>query len=138
MQNQQLSRPTAYFLEDDDLLRTLGRDALRLELPDNWDLKDFSSLEELKRANSKQQGSIIISDLNVLDAGPEQVLSYLAEVRLRSEVIILSGDEKWVKQLQGTGNAHVFDKAQFNAMENLLKAIASVVKKQEPAHTDSH
>ena len=138
MQNQQLSRPTAYFLEDDDLLRSLGRDALRLELPENWNLEDFASLEELKRANSKLQGKIIISDLNVQDAGPEQVLSYLAEVRLRSEVIILSGDEKWVRQLQGTGNAHVFDKAQFNAMENLLKTIASVVRKHEPVQSDSH
>ncbi len=138
MQNQNTSRPTAYFLEDDDLLRSLGKDALRLELPDTWDLEEFASLEELKRANKRQLGKIIVSDLNVLDAGPEQVLSYLADLRLRSDVIILSGDEKWVKQLQGTGNAHVFDKSQFNAMENLLKTIASVVKKHEPAQSEAH
>lgn len=138
MQNQHPSRPTAYFLEDDDLLRSLGKDALRLELPDTWDLEEFSSLEELKRANKRQLAKIIVSDLNVLDAGPEQVLSYLAELRMRSDVIILSGDEKWVRQLQGTGNAHVFDKAQFDAMENLLKTIAGVVKKYEPAQADTH
>ncbi|MCE2679913.1 MAG: hypothetical protein LW629_05570 [Burkholderiales bacterium] len=138
MQNQNTSRPTAYFLEDDDLLRSLGKDALRLELPDTWDLEEFASLEELKRANKRQLGKIIVSDLNVLDAGPEQVLSYLADLRMRSDVIILSGDEKWVRQLQGTGNAHVFDKGQFDAMENLLKTIASVVKKHEPAQSETH
>ncbi len=138
MQDQNLTRPTAYFLEDDDLLRSLGKDALRLELPDTWDLEEFSSLEELNRANKRHLGKIIISDLNVLDAGPEQVLAYLADLRMRSEVIILSGDEKWVRQLQGTGNAHVFDKAQLDAMENLLKTIASVVKKHEPAQSETH
>ena len=138
MQNLHTVRPTAYFLEDDDLLRSLGRDALRLELPDSWDLEDFASLEELKRANAKIQGKIIVSDLNVLDAGPEQVLSYLAEIRMRSEVIIFSGDEKWVRQLQGTNNAHVFDKAQFDAMENLLKAIACAIKKHESALPETH
>ena len=137
MHNQNTTRPTAYFLEDDDLLRSLGKEALRLELPDSWNLEDFASLNELKQANARTQGKIIVSDLNVLDAGPEQVLSYLAEIRLRSDVIIFSGDEKWVRQLQGTDNAYVFDKAQFDAMENLLKTLAIVVKKHEQAQTET-
>jgi DNA-binding NtrC family response regulator len=115
----------------------LGKEALRLELPDSWNLEDFASLNELKQANARTQGKIIVSDLNVLDAGPEQVLSYLAEIRLRSDVIIFSGDEKWVRQLQGTDNAYVFDKAQFDAMENLLKTLAIVVKKHEQAQTET-
>ena len=114
------------------------RFALNYPTPGTWDLEEFSSLEELNRANKRHLGKIIISDLNVLDAGPEQVLAYLADLRMRSEVIILSGDEKWVRQLQGTGNAHVFDKAQLDAMENLLKTIASVVKKHEPAQSETH
>jgi hypothetical protein len=62
MHNQNTTRPTAYFLEDDDLLRSLGKEALRLELPDSWNLEDFASLNELKQANARTQGKIIVSD----------------------------------------------------------------------------
>lgn len=101
----------AYYLEDDRNIQELMLTLLQLELPGDFRIKAFDRLAELKQAIHVQQPELLMVDLNVLDAGPKDVLSVIEEMMpAEIPVIICSGDVESVEPLQRNSRYRLFTK----------------------------
>lgn len=79
-------------LEDDAVLRVLMKEAIELELPPDFEVQDFETLSALKAACALALPCLIVSDLNVLDAGPAEVVAFFqSELPETLPIIISSG-----------------------------------------------
>ena len=90
----------AYYLEDDLDTQWATKSLLELELPSDYKVEAFRALQPLKQAISQAKPNLIISDLNVLDAGPDAVIDVLTkEVPEDIPVIVASGDDNAMARL---------------------------------------
>ena len=85
-----LPNQVVLLLEDDAVLRVLMKEAIELELPAGFEVLGFEALAELKAACLISPPALIVSDLNVLDAGPAEVLDFFQTKLPETLPIIIS------------------------------------------------
>lgn len=101
----------AYYLEDDLDTQSIMTCLLELELPSGYQIQAFRKLSDLKSALSADTPDLVISDLNVLDAGPKAVVEVLRQdVPTDVPVIVSSGDHAAVEALRSDRRFKVFPK----------------------------
>lgn len=84
---------TVFYLEDDPDVQAVTSMFLELELPPDFEIRQFMNLGGLKDALTKSKPHLVLSDLNVPDAGPQEILQVLSqEIDAQIPVIITSGD----------------------------------------------
>ena len=82
-------------IEDHPLFAAGMSDLLRLLFPD-FNLASVPSLSEAKAWLEKNTPVAIIADLNLKDAGPTEVLSYLTENHSEALLVLATGDNKFI------------------------------------------
>ena len=113
---------TAYFLEDDLDIQDIVTSFLELELPSDFQIQTFRNLSDFRQALAQVEPQIVISDLNVLDAGPAAVVKTLrTEVPTHVPVIVASGDEEHLQHLRSEPRFSLYLKGtDFSELSRLL------------------
>ncbi len=113
----------AYYLEDDPDTQVSMTMLLELELPPDFQVNAFSKLVDLKNALLRKAPDVIVSDLNVLDAGATEVIDVLrTAVPPHVPVILSSGDFDAMAKVRDERRFHFFPKG--SDFSVLLSALA--------------
>ncbi len=105
------SKKLVFLLEDYLPLREVMKDVLEFQLPSDCEVHDFSELSELKHPCKLAQPALIVTDLDVLDARPAEVIDFLqAEIPANLPVIISSGSREYTSVLAHQGRFKVYTK----------------------------
>ncbi|MCE2680739.1 MAG: hypothetical protein LW629_09895 [Burkholderiales bacterium] len=105
------SKKLIFLLEDNLPLREVMKDVLKFQLPSDCEVHDFSELAELKRACKQAQPALIVTDLDVLDARPAEVIDFLqADIPATLPVIISSGSREYTSVLARQDRFKVYTK----------------------------
>lgn len=101
----------AYYLEDDLDTQWATQSLLEMELPTDYKIESFRSLSPMREAIAQAKPNLVISDLNVLDAGPDAIIEVLnKELPAEVPVIVASGDSEALERVEKMPRFVVFPK----------------------------
>jgi CheY-like chemotaxis protein len=107
------NKKLVFLLEDNVPMREVMKDFLELQLPEDCEVHDFAELGALKQACKQIQPALIVSDLNVLDARPAEVIDFLqADIPPSLPVIISSSSYEYTRVLAFQERFKVYTKGE--------------------------